>query len=251
MRCRLEGSSLEVYGLTQNEENEYLMVLQYANKGNLHKYLRSNFNSLKWESKLQQLICVSYDLARIHRAGYTHNDLHPGNILQNQFIRKIRSYIADLGLSRMKNNNIPEVCIYGVMPYVAPEVYSEKKYTSPADIFSFGVIMAEMSTGIRPFDGYEFDFKLAVKIYEGEQPVFASGTPDCYIKLAQQCMNLDPYKRPTAKDICLELTQWQNILRDFATLGCDKDEALYIKKEFLKADEIIKELQIPHPKHPD
>ncbi|CAG8772947.1 48_t:CDS:1, partial [Dentiscutata heterogama] len=64
-------------------------------------------------------------------------------------------------------------------------------------------------------------------------------------------MDLDSQKRPTAKDICLELTQWQNVLRDFSISGYDENKVLYIKENFLIADKIAKELQIPPPKHLD
>ena len=52
--------------------------------------------------------------------------------------------------------------------------------------------MAEILNKQRPFDGYKFNLKLAVKICKGLQPEFASRTPKCYIKLAEKCMNSDP-----------------------------------------------------------
>ncbi|RIB23388.1 kinase-like domain-containing protein [Gigaspora rosea] len=82
MHCRLSGSRLEIYGLTQNTETkEYMMVIQYANKGDLHNYLKLNFEEIIWEDKLSLLIDISKDLIKIHQAGYIHCDLHCGNIL--------------------------------------------------------------------------------------------------------------------------------------------------------------------------
>src|SRR5260363_117729 len=102
MQCRFEGSALEVYGLTQNTENgQYMMVYQYANRGNLHDFLIKNFRELVWQNKLKQLENISYDLSRIHKTGLIHDDFHSGNILLNQNIDgSIISYITDLGLSR-------------------------------------------------------------------------------------------------------------------------------------------------------
>ena len=55
MTCGMFGSQLKIYRLTQNSENEYLMVLQYANNGCLCKFLRKNFCDLTWKTKLNLL----------------------------------------------------------------------------------------------------------------------------------------------------------------------------------------------------
>ncbi|RIB10569.1 kinase-like domain-containing protein, partial [Gigaspora rosea] len=139
MTCKLNASKLTIYGITQNiETKEYLMVFQYANHGSLSKYLRNNFCNLTWQSKLEILKNISDELDNIHRfAKYIHADFHSGNILQDQ-----QSYIADLGLSKKTDENILEGDIYGVMPYVAPEVLSgEQQFTKAADIYGFGVII--------------------------------------------------------------------------------------------------------------
>ncbi|RIB27799.1 hypothetical protein C2G38_2061038 [Gigaspora rosea] len=89
MQCRLMGSELKIYGLTKSTKmiehyefnaGDYLMVLQFANNRSLNKCLENNFKELIWECKLSQLIDISYDLIKIHKAGYTHSDFHSGNI---------------------------------------------------------------------------------------------------------------------------------------------------------------------------
>ncbi|RIB04033.1 hypothetical protein C2G38_2121591, partial [Gigaspora rosea] len=115
MQFRLMGSYLEVYGITQNTINdEYLMVFQYANKGSLREFLLSNFRELNWKSKLEQLVDISENLIKLHEAEYIHRDFHSGNILQNQYIDGyLISYIADLGLSRKKDESDLDDSIYG------------------------------------------------------------------------------------------------------------------------------------------
>ncbi|RIB21778.1 kinase-like domain-containing protein [Gigaspora rosea] len=185
MYCRLSGSRLEVYGLTQNTETkEYMMIFQYANKGDLHNYLTLNFEELTWEDKLSLLIDISKDLFKIHKAGYIHCDIHCGNILQHEeesWLGSLKSYIADLGLSRKNEEHMLKVGIYGVMPYIAPEILLGRKYTPAADIYSFGIIMAEVTTGMYPFCERPFDIELALEICNGKRPAFALETPSCYI----------------------------------------------------------------------
>ncbi|RIB15198.1 kinase-like domain-containing protein [Gigaspora rosea] len=215
IKCMWWGSKLKIYGLTQNTEtNEYLMTF------------------------------ISLDLYYIHDGGYIHADFHSGNILQDGGIgNKMQSYISDLGLSKKNNENVSG-SIYGVMPYVAPEVLLGQKFTQAADIYSIGAIMSEISTGQRPFDGYKFDINLAIKILNGLRPELAFGTPKCYIELARQCMDPNPQKRPTAMDIYLKLNEWSKSIGDLD----DTDE---IKKQFLDADEIVKKLPVVLPKYSD
>ena len=114
MTCKLNWSKLEIYGITQNlETNEYLMVFQYADNGSLHKYLRKNFSRLTWQTKLQILKDTAEELDCFHDAEYIHADFHSGNILQDQRTNEnTQSYIADLGLSRKKNENVSGSEIY-------------------------------------------------------------------------------------------------------------------------------------------
>ncbi|RIB23529.1 kinase-like domain-containing protein [Gigaspora rosea] len=169
--------TLSDYSLKEIKTNEYMMVFQYANSGNLYKFLRSNFRDLNWHAKLKLLHDISGDLYQIHITGYIHADFHSGNILQHKGISEnMESNISDMGLSKKANEND-----------------------------SKGYIMSEMSTGQRPFDGYQFNEELAVKICIGLRPEFAQGTPECYIKLAKQCMEPDPKKRPNARQVSYEL----------------------------------------------
>ncbi|RIB10889.1 kinase-like domain-containing protein [Gigaspora rosea] len=243
MKCILFDFQLKIYGITQKSKNEYFIVLQYADSGNLSRFLRTKFQEVNWKTKLKLLFDISKDLYRIHEAGYIHANFHSGNILQDVRIgRSLQSYIADLRLSKKTNENDSEDEIYGVMPYVAPEVLLGEKFTKAADIYSFGVIMSEMSTGQRPFDGQEFDHRLAIKVCKGLRPEFAPGTPDCYIELANQCTDFDSQKRPSASKIWNILEEWNESMESLDSIN-------EIKKQFLAADKAIKSLTIS--KHPD
>ena len=145
-------------------------------------------------------------------------------------------------MPRKKNENVSCGEIYGAMPYVALEVLSgEQQFTQEADIYGFGVIMAEMLTGQRPFDRREFDVKLSVEICRGLGPEFAPGTPKCYIELAELCMNSDPQKWLNAIAVRINVNNWLNKIA-----SSDDNE---IKKQFLDADKVIK--SSPIPKHSD
>ena len=74
---------------------------------------------------------------KIHEKNYIHHDLHSGNILSYSIDN---STIGDLGLCQQlidKKDNSNK--IFGVIPYLAPEVLSKKPYTKKSDIYSFGM----------------------------------------------------------------------------------------------------------------
>ena len=199
------------------------MVLDYAANGNLRDYLKSN---LRWIEKIEILLFILSSLDHIHGRNYVHKNLHYGNIIK--FYSGDMS-ITDLGLSQLINNsksfNISNVC--GVLPYIAPEVLDGKPYTFASDIYSFGIMMVEMSTGKPPYGSVPHDEKLALAICNGLRPRVAKGTPQCYIDLVNQCLDANPEKRPSASKLC-------NIIRD-----------LFMNKEFIEADKIISQESFP------
>ncbi|RIB18254.1 kinase-like domain-containing protein [Gigaspora rosea] len=239
MTCRLEGSELEIYGLTQDAKTgQCMMVLQFANRGNLHDFLTQDFRKLTWQKKLKQLADISYDLYRIHEAKFIHGDFHSGNILINENTDgDVKSYIADLGLSRNQDEHILKGGAYGILPYVAPEILSGQQYTPEADIYGLGIIMVELSSGQRPFNGRPFNLKLSVEICQGLRPEFGQGTPDCYIELAKECIDSNPPNRPIAKHIYSKVIEWIKIIESENLID---DKKLDIKKKFNDADSIIK-----------
>jgi len=125
--------------------------------------------------------------------------LHSGNI----FSYTIRdSVIGDLGLCQqeLSKKYVPDK-IYGVIPYMAPEVLSKKLYTKKSDIYSFGMIMWEHTTGKKPFHYREHDQYLMLDILKGERPQITNDTPEFYAELMKKCWDHNPENRPTAKEI--------------------------------------------------
>jgi serine/threonine protein kinase len=220
------------------ETNEFIMILQFANKGALKDVLSNNFNNILWKDKIKCLYDLIYNLQIAHKQGYFHRDFHSGNLLQNTKHGITDSYITDFGLSGPANEQKSDYKIYGVLPYIAPEVLNEKPYASSSDIYSFGVVMAELSSGKPPFYNRKHDLGLALDICNGLRPEFGKGTPDIYKKLSYKCMNAIPDKRPTSHELYGILKFW------YSAIICDNIERLGkdIKAIFKKADTEIPDI---------
>ncbi|CAB5362531.1 unnamed protein product [Rhizophagus irregularis] len=90
-----------ILGITKDSEN-YVLVLEYANEGNLRDYLKKRFDSLEWNDKIRMALDITNGLRFLHSKEIIHRDLHSKNILVNN--RKL--LIADLGLSKkLKDSN--------------------------------------------------------------------------------------------------------------------------------------------------
>src|SRR5579862_1693573 len=98
-----------------------MAIMNYANKGNLRGNL-TNLIKNNWKQKLHMLHKIISGLNIIHEQGLIHCDFHDGNILNhNEGV-----YISDLGLCRPIKSSLKKDSIYGVIPFLAPEVLRGK-----------------------------------------------------------------------------------------------------------------------------
>ncbi len=72
--------------------------------------------------------------------------------------------IGDLGLSQPANYALSNNEIYGVTPYIAPELFKGAKFSKASDVYSIGMIMWELTTGCKPFTNTEHDANLIYEI---------------------------------------------------------------------------------------
>ena len=96
------------------------MVLYYAEGGSFNNWIKRD-NS--WHSDMKALELTTSGLGKIHEKRMVHHDFHIGNILFSNIgnIGCAITYISDMGLCG-EVGNIDLTKIYGVMPYVAPEL---------------------------------------------------------------------------------------------------------------------------------
>ena len=131
----------------EKQDNVFFIVMEYV-----HGETLENVIALKGALDLNRAldftcqICNAVDHA--HRQGVIHRDLRPANVLvtENDMLK-----VADFGTSRFLEIAAHGTTVIGSPPYMAPEQFHGKAVFA-SDIYSLGVTMYQMLTGMLPYD---------------------------------------------------------------------------------------------------
>ncbi|KAG9298441.1 hypothetical protein G9A89_008705 [Geosiphon pyriformis] len=214
-----------ILGITQNSETlDYGIVMEFTKHGDIRKYLSTNFHSTSCKDKLYITWSIASGLEEIHSSDMVHHDLHPCNILllRNNYLK-----IGDLGLCQPVNketnsNNeaiITETAtekkkIYGVIPYIPPEVLRGEKFTEKVEIYSFSMLLWELVTGKPPFHNRSNDHIPIMATLNVQRPKITSPLiPPCYAELIKKCWDVNPKNRPTAVEVWDKLRELRSSCR--------------------------------------
>jgi len=175
---------------------------------------------LPLDQVLQYAIEISDALDKAHRKGITHRDLKPGNIM----LTKSGTKLLDFGLAKLRGpqaavanlSALPterssltaQGTILGTLQYMAPEQLEGKEADARTDIFAFGLVVYEMVTGKKAFEG-KSQASLIAKILETDPPPISSlqpMTPPALDRVVKRCLAKEPDDRwQTARDLEMEL----------------------------------------------
>jgi len=144
--------------------------------------------------RLAMQVCEG--LHEAHEAGVVHRDIKPGNIIIDT---KRRARILDFGLAMVSGEDklTKTGSTLGTVGYMSPEQVSGKQVDHRSDLFSVGVILYEMLTGRRPFEG-DNDAAIVRAITSSDpEPVarFKSGVTGQLQQILDKALSKDPSLR--------------------------------------------------------
>ena len=160
---------------------------------------------------------ITSGLAAAHAAGISHRDLKPDNIL---LTRQGRVKILDFGLAKvnpaaaatdstqaMTVVTEPGV-VLGTVGYMSPEQVRGRAADHRSDIFSFGVILYELLSGTRVFDG-ETKVETMTAILKHDPPELPDSVPAPIRRMVAHCLEKDPANRfQSARDLSFALSAY-------------------------------------------
>ncbi|KAA3464416.1 serine/threonine-protein kinase EDR1 isoform X1 [Gossypium australe] len=129
------------------------MITEYMEIGSLYFliHLSGQKKRLSWRRRLKMLRDICRGLMCMHRMKIVHRDLKSANCLVN---KHWTVKICDFGLSRiMTSRPMRDSASAGTPEWMAPELIRNEPFTEKCDIFSLGVIMWELCTLNRPWEG--------------------------------------------------------------------------------------------------
>ena len=184
--------------------SEYVLVTEYCPEGELFYEIKNfaPFNEALTGWYMKQIlsaVCYCHKLKIIHR------DLKPENILISKKNKNGFNLVKviDFGTAIIFNKNKNDKSLTGSVYYISPEVLSKNRnYTEKCDVWSCGIIMYILLTGLPPFNG-DSDEEIVTKIKNGRfnmdkypWPIISSQAKDLIKKL----LEFDPHKRVTAEE---------------------------------------------------
>jgi eukaryotic-like serine/threonine-protein kinase len=205
-----------LHDIGQQGDVHYL-VMEFLEGETLAK--RLDRGPLPLEEVFRYAIQIASGLGMAHQHAIVHRDLKPGNVM----LTKSGAKLLDFGLAfegvasplkirqRFRRERHPltlDGVMVGTYQYMAPEQLEGKSAGPASDVFSFGIVMYEMLTSQRPFEG-EDDSELAIAVLTSQPRPLVELRQDVPAALARTiniCLAKDPEDRwQTAHDLKLEL----------------------------------------------
>ena len=170
--------------------------------GNLRQYIHDKSKPLPWRLRLSFATDIVRALAYLHARKCIHRDLKGENLLVTA---NGRLKITDFGFARIAARNKEEsrrLTFCGTDAYMSPEILLGNEFDLPTDIFSLGVILAEIAARRLADDSHFARSAPSFSIDAEEVRELANtGCPPEFTQLAIECISVDPATRPTTRVI--------------------------------------------------
>mmetsp|Transcript_15325 Transcript_15325/g.59901 ORF Transcript_15325/g.59901 Transcript_15325/m.59901 type:complete len:318 (-) Transcript_15325:123-1076(-) len=186
-------------GVAENEDLTKVYLVTELLECNLREAIKDG-DEISWAQRLGMALDAARGLAFLHAKRILHRDVKSKNLLLDQN-KKVK--LCDFGFARtFVPGEMSRMTICGTESYMAPEVILQEEYDNKADVFSYGLVLAELITGLKVSTAFE----------RGPQDLFAlqteqvtdnllAGCPPAFAQLCLDCCAFEPADRPEFRDV--------------------------------------------------
>lgn len=198
-----------IFDVFEFQQNTYI-AMEYLDGLPLDKYLQKN-KTIPAETIIDFMTQCLDGLSYAHKNKIIHRDLKPSNIM---IVKDTLAKITDFGLAKRAGApHSQEGFLVGTPHYMSPEQIDGKPLDGRSDIFSLGVILYELLTRNRPFEGETISQILKKILFDNPEPVlkFDSSIPEQISKIVMKALEKDPNDRfQTAEEFALALKNYKD-----------------------------------------
>src|SRR5437899_1542449 len=228
-----------VYDLGDHEGNPYL-VMEFLDGEPLDKIIASH-REISIVEKLGYIMQACNGLGYAHGRGIVHRDIKPANLM---VLRDGNCKIVDFGIARIGDNSMTRTGqVVGTITYMSPEQINAQVVDGRTDIFSCGVMLYELLTGVVPFDGKDTASTLLKIIHEPPPPLknFLDNYPPDLEDVIKRALAKDREERyATAEDFAFDLGRVQEqIKKTMVSDYVNRAKVAVEKADLPKAKEIL------------
>ncbi|GMP41141.1 hypothetical protein CsSME_00011338 [Camellia sinensis var. sinensis] len=206
------------------ETNVPMLIYEFIPNGTLSQHIHDPNEEfpLSWEMRFRIATEVAGALSYLHYAASIpiyHRDMKSTNILLDD---KYKAKVSDFGISTSidVDNTHLTTRVQGTFGYLDPEYFQSSQFTDKSDVYSFGVVIVELLTGQKPISSTRSQESRSLVTHFMESieenclleildpRILKEGRREEMIAvahLAKKCLNLNGKKRPTMKDVAVEL----------------------------------------------
>jgi outer membrane protein assembly factor BamB len=190
------------------QEGEYYFIrMEYIEGKTLEDTIKEK-NHLEWRHAVQIIVDTAEALSHAHQKGMIHRDIKPENIMMTpQGVVKV----MDFGLAKHVHSQAKVSVtgqIVGTPFFMSPEQAGGKPTDARSDIYSLGVTLYYMLTGVKPFNGKNLqEIFLKHFFYAPESPkIYTPDLPEGLCEVVKKCLKKKKKERyQSAKDLVRDL----------------------------------------------
>ncbi|MEM8996259.1 MAG: serine/threonine-protein kinase, partial [Acidobacteriota bacterium] len=183
-----------IHDVVEDASGDFFIAMEYV-KGTDLKQLMQRQGRLDVRFVVDIIAQIADGLDYAHSKGVVHRDIKPANII---LTADKQAKITDFGIARVEQSNLTvEGQLLGTPNYMAPEQIQGREVDHRADLFSLGVMLYEMVTGKKPFQGDNLTMVTHRIVYDAFTPPsqLVAGLPSRLSAVLEKALEKDANRR--------------------------------------------------------